>query len=75
MNRIDAHYSIHEIPEHCDDTLESYGKRHVPGFRSESGYGYFEFTEPEYLKPHKNVILMDKVNCKSTCTYTIISVS
>ena len=62
MNRIDAHHSIYEIPEDCDDTVENYGKWHIPGFRSESGYGYFEFTKPEYLKPHKNVILMDKVH-------------
>ena len=62
MNRIDTFYSIYEVPEDCDDTLLSFGRKHIPGFRSESGYGYFEFTKPEYLKFNKNVILMNKVN-------------
>ena len=60
--RTDTHYSIYEVREDCDDTVESFGRRHIPGFKSGSGYGYFEFTKPEYMKLNKNVILMDKVN-------------
>ena len=62
MDRIDTHYSIYEVPGDCDDTVQSFGRKHIPGFKSESGYGYFEFTKPEHLKLNKNVILMNMVN-------------
>jgi hypothetical protein len=38
-----------------------FGAQKNPGFRPESGYGYYEFKEEEYLKVHKNVILIHKV--------------
>ena len=64
MERIS--YNIHKEVNYVnkDSTLEEFGRLCNPVFRAEQGYGYFEFTEPEYLKPQKNVIVIDKV-CNS----------
>jgi hypothetical protein len=61
MDRISAavHYDVYDIHKHCN--MAEFGRRHIPGFRPELGYGFFEFKEEEYLKPHKAVILIDKV--------------
>lgn len=54
------HREVNFVNEEC--TLEEFGRYYNPGFKAELGHGYFEFTEREYLKPQKNVIVMDKVN-------------
>lgn len=59
-------YNIHKEVNYVnkDSTLEEFGRQYNPIFRAELGYGYFEFTEPEYLNLKKKVIVMDKVcNC------------
>lgn len=61
MERIsyNIHKEVNSVKKEC--TLEEFGRQYNPVFKAELGYGYFEFTEPEYLKPKKNVIVMDKV--------------
>lgn len=41
--------------------MEEFGRRYIPGFKTEMGYGYFEFTREEFLKPYKSVVVMDEV--------------
>lgn len=55
----ESHGVICNVEEPCK--MEAFGRRHIPGFKPETGYGYFEFTQEEFLKTYKNVILMDKV--------------
>ena len=61
MDRIDdsVHRAIHVVDKQC--TMEEFGRRFNPVFKAELGYGYFELVHREYLKLHKNVIIMDKV--------------
>ena len=61
MDRISnsVHREVQIIDEQC--TMEEFGRRFSPVFKAEQGYGYFEVAHDEYLKLHKNVILMDKV--------------
>ena len=60
------HRDVYEVQEKCG--IETFARRHNPVYRSTSGYGYFEFTKLESLKPHKNVIVMDKVCIKTPIT-------
>lgn len=53
------HYKVYDVYERCN--MGDFGAQKVPGFRPETGYGYYEFVEDEYLKPHKNVVLVHKV--------------
>lgn len=59
MDKVNVYREIHGVEKQCN--MEEFGRRHIPGYKSELGYGYFEFKEPECLKPHKNVIVVDKV--------------
>ena len=63
MERISysVHRAVYNVDKQC--SMEEFGRRYNPVFRAEQGYGYFEFTEEEYLEPDKNVIVMDKVIC------------
>ena len=54
-----VHRAVYVVDEQCN--MEEFGRCYNPVFKAELGYGYFEFTEMEYLKPHKNVIVMNKV--------------
>ena len=38
-----------------------FGREHIPGFSPDLGYGFYEFTQEEYFKSHKRVILIHKV--------------
>ena len=62
MDRIyeTVHYEVYDIHKRCN--MAEFGRRHIPGFKPESGCGFFEFKQQEYLKPHKAVILVDKVS-------------
>ena len=62
MDRIygTVHCEVYDIHKPCK--MAEFGRSHIPGFRPESGCGFFEFTKEEYLKPHKAVILVDKVS-------------
>lgn len=59
MDMVNAYNEVYAIQKQCN--MNEFGRRHIPGYNSELGYGYYEFTEPEYLKTHKNVIVMDEV--------------
>ena len=56
------HYDLYDVPKKCNMAI--FGAQKNPGFRPDKGYGYYEFVGKEYLKPHKNVVLMSKV-CKT----------
>ena len=43
MDKVNVHYSVYNVYEEC--TMEEFGKHHIPGFKPEHGYGYFEFTK------------------------------
>ena len=62
MDEVREYYAIYDVHENCN--MESFGSHEIPGFTTKRGYGYYEFTEPEYIKPHRNVILKDKVRAK-----------
>ena len=51
--------------------MVDFGKRHIPGFKPDLGYGYFEFTQNEVFKPQKRKILVHKVSC--THSYQILT--
>ena len=59
MERVTTHYNVYDVDEEC--SMKEFGQRHIPGFRLEHGYGYFEFTKEEYFKPHKRKMLMHEV--------------
>ena len=61
MDRIEdnVHRAIQIVDKQC--TMEEFGRRFNPVFKAELGYGYFELAHEEFLKLHKNVIVMDKV--------------
>ena len=61
MNKLKGffHYNVYEVHERCN--MGAFGAQKIPGFKPERGYGYFEFKEEEYIKPHKNVVLKHKV--------------
>ena len=59
MDKVRAHYTVYDIHEKC--TMAEFGRDHIPGFKPEFGYGYYEFTQKEFYKPHKKVILIHKV--------------
>ena len=62
MDKIHAtvHYEVYDVHKHCN--MAEFGRHHIPGFRPELGYGFFEFKQEEFLMPHKAVILVDKVH-------------
>ena len=51
MDRVHAHYCIYNIRKRCN--MAEFGKKHIPGFKPDLGYGYFEFTQDELFKPQK----------------------
>jgi hypothetical protein len=53
------YHEVHDVDKRCN--MSDFGAEKVSGFRPERGYGYFEFKEEEYLKLHKNVVLLHKV--------------
>ena len=59
MDRVRAHHSIFIVKKQCK--MEEFGRRHIPGYKPEYGYGYYEFTKDEFFKPHKKVILVRQV--------------
>ena len=59
MDKVNAYSCVYEVHEQCN--MNEFGRRHIPGYTSELGFGYFEFTKKETLKVHKNVMVMDKV--------------
>ena len=59
MDRVRAHHSIYAIKKKCN--MAVFASRHIPGFKPELGYGYYEFKEDEFFKPHKKVILVAEV--------------
>ena len=64
MDRIgySVHRAVYPVDNQCN--MEEFERRYNPVFKAELGYGYFEFAQREYLKAHKNVIVMDKVHIK-----------
>ena len=61
MDRVRAHYSIYKIHKKCK--MAEFGRKCItPEFRPELGYGYYEYTQDEFLKPDKRVILVHKVS-------------
>lgn len=50
---------IYDVDKQCG--MEEFAAKHIIGYKQESGFGYYEFTKEEYLKPHKRVIIVDKV--------------
>lgn len=59
MNKVKKYYELHDVHERCN--MGDFGALKIPGFRPENGYGYFEFKKEEYLKLHKNIVLIHKV--------------
>ena len=59
MDKVCAHYTVYDIKKECN--MVHFGRDHIPGFKPELGYGYYEFTQNEFYKPHKKVILVHKV--------------
>ena len=51
--------TFYDVDESC--VLANFAKK-IPGYKVESGSGYFEFTEPVYVLPDDEVMLMDKVS-------------
>ena len=54
-----VHYDVYDIHKSCN--MAQFARAHIPGFRSELGYGYYEFKQNEFLEPEKEVVLTDKV--------------
>lgn len=50
---------FYDVKESCD--LASMAKK-IPGYRVESGYGYYEFVKPTYISSDTEVVLMDAVS-------------
>ena len=62
-----VHYEVYDVHKPCK--MAEFGRSHIPGFRPESGCGFFEFKKEEFLKLHKAVILIDKVLSMDILTY------
>ena len=63
MKKVREYNAIYDVNENSN--MATFGRCCIPGFRMERGYGYYEFREPEFIKPHRNVILVDKVGAKT----------
>lgn len=51
-----------EIFEVCEETnIVDFANEKVTAYEHSSGYGYFEFIEPEYIQPHQKIIIMKEV--------------
>lgn len=61
VDKVQAHYSIYNILKRCN--MAEFGRKNIPGYKSERGYGYYEFMQDEFHKLHKKVILVHKVSC------------
>ena len=60
MDKVRAHYTIQKVDRKCK--MATFGRKRLPGFKPEMGYGYFEFKHrDEVFKPQKQVILLHKV--------------
>ena len=62
MSKIDStvYRAVYDVDEACN--MEEFGRRKLNTYKQATGYGYFEFTRPECLETHKNVIVVDKVS-------------
>ena len=56
-----VHYELFDVYKTCN--MMEFARHHIPGYRPELGYGYYEFKQEELLEPEKNVVLVDKVQC------------
>ena len=54
-----VHFEIYDIYKPCN--MVEFGRSHIPGFKPELGYGYYELKQEEFLEPEKKVVLVDKV--------------
>ena len=54
-----VHYEVYNIRKSCN--MAKCARHHIPGFKPELGYGYYEHKQEEILEPEKKVILVDKV--------------
>lgn len=41
-----------------------FASERIPCYNPQSGYGYYEFTQPTYILPERNVIAIKKVLIK-----------
>ena len=66
----EENYKLFSVKKRClvIDLVEEHEdlKKYSPG----SGYGFYEFTKPEFISHDKQVILMDKVFAINTHNYT-----
>ena len=62
MDKIDnsVYRKLYNVSEHCN--MELFARSLLSTYKQAQGFGYFEFTAPEDLETHKNVIVMDKVS-------------
>jgi hypothetical protein len=58
----ECYYRVFDVNKDC--SMEEFGSTNIKDFKIEFGYGYYEFKEAELIKPHKKVILVDKVSLK-----------
>ena len=42
--------------------MAEFARRNIPGYKLEYGYGYYEFIQDEFFKPHGKVILVHNVS-------------
>ena len=63
MDKVSAavYHELFEVEKPCN--MVAFARQHIPGFRPELGYGFYEFKQEELLKPKKKVVLIDKVYC------------
>ena len=66
MTEIHEYSYIYYVDEDCN--MAMFGRHCIPGFKMEQGHGYYRFSEPEFIKPQRNVILVDKARAESQHT-------
>ena len=64
--KVTAQFKIFKVDEENEDKrkLIKFAKEKVPYYDPRAGYGYYEFTEPGYVLPERNVIAMKMVKQK-----------
>ena len=60
-NEVTAYSGEYEVTEECSEV--DFCKKNIHGYRTKwSQHGYFQFTEPERIKPNQRIIVKKKVN-------------
>jgi hypothetical protein len=57
-------YELFTVTED-EQKMINFAKEKVANYNPRTGYGYYEFTEPGYVIPSRNIMALKKVTCRT----------